>query len=1425
MYRFYIRDSDKKRLVEYPMKEVQFLCDQLGMDFKQDMRYRWFLEQALICLLPMGWRQEQDYKGKFQFHNMNTSATTEKHPLLYKFRKAFARLVYNDPDEGKEVPINESIKTHIPKDIAISTHDEQLKIFAELLQKSNIDENSSREDKLREVIKDAEEFYDTLFARITDTVPAQYENSVEYLLVEPEKMYETAMNLGINKEYKLVWIARMAIILPLPPFWKKVADQLGNEMYFNLELNKMISLHPARTSLLKLIRRLRDQRRGVYIKTLKFYDKECKPFEINMMNFIKGDLTRIYLSEVPDINFQRRAKFYRPKITMGHALNDIMVLNIAKTIGIKLDQEIHLLTPLYGYLEKYRNSAESDTWEFRYTLEGKSYWYNSKLNKSSKIFPYKDEVKEYINSFRTETYSKVKKKVRVYMQRHAEFKIKGKILFEDSRKLAIKMMENLILKRIGFIEKLEEIDLREYVAKLSAVPEYQQLINLIFTCPFKFTTRLQPSIKEIKLESDQEHSSYDIPDRFGVDRSSSLSKFYEDEGHLSDSDRYSTNTLNSIQIITPDEILDIKSQQDSIPPRDYDDIFKLSKESVLNLRVDRTNQRRKTFDQFQPEAPIAEVVRRERRISSTCSIEIIHDSTDYMQQETEEQMQSEPDQSPENFNLDYDELNNLKYTEEPDSGLKECEMIRSNTDTPHITEENQEVSELRPKFNRSLTGRAKTLVNIRNKEFSQRRHFKSTTLPAKYFNKFVINQISNKQLPTIQELHNEITSHRSIETIIENLQSESETEMKSENESNQVNKPVVSNPINTGNLDVIVIPSAEPILESSNEFDNLAESFIKPTSSLIHSTSSIGDSSPSSPRQTPQLNSSRSLVPEHTIQNISIQPSLPESDTTNLSGSSIEPIAESSIPIPKSRDLSRQNSNTFPSSEAYLRIKKKSISNRKIHKERKIEPLMSKVLITACEPEVSNTPREEDHLDSEIDQSQKPPENLPKADLERDEIEFKPQLSADMVETSMMKEESKIQSDLVKEESISKHDISDHQGDDMKSIIDEYKSFIFSEARKEISINTSLERYRIKEQGVFSSKIQIKPTKSLKQILNTKFSFKFTSPRASSDLISNTNPELKISSIKYEKKDRKRFFMYYVNTIGHPFRPNKSVIEKFSSYKIQPPQILAMGKRLGLKVSPREFESSESDLLWIVQMQLLVTMPPDFRSPYMNKKVIHWPIGTHPGDSYFEFMLKYHRVERTKYLDTLELHDQMTDLIYNSWLKFMDTKHKSYYYNFLTCHKSYLSPFDGTLSAVPIDFTASRLIELMTEDETISKQVIITQFLKYMYRSSDHLYSSPNNPSNLSKAQSLHYLMENTIPSKQSHKHKQVPYIKEYQFDNPTLSESFSLPSIRRSPMASTFSHTPSAAQVAPRYSPPPLISIIGVSPRNIKNFKNRQHV
>lgn len=109
-----------------------------------------------------------------------------------------------------------------------------------------------------------------------------------------------------------------------------------------------------------------------------------------------------------------------------------------------------------------------------------------------------------------------------------------------------------------------------------------------------------------------------------------------------------------------------------------------------------------------------------------------------------------------------------------------------------------------------------------------------------------------------------------------------------------------------------------------------------------------------------------------------------------------------------------------------------------------------------------------------------------------------------------------------------------------------------------------------------------------------------------------------------------------------------------------------------------------------------------------------------------------------------------------------------------------------------------------------------------MYKSSDKLYAET--PSNLSKSQSLHYLMENTIPSKLANLRKKHISIKQDQMnENQQLPDSFSLPSISRAHMYSSFSTKKSQPSLSPINSDcPPHISITGVSPRNIRFGKNR---
>lgn len=93
VFRVVTKDADGPVTREYPMKEARSVATQLGMDMEADSELIWFLKQALVALLPQGWKKETDPKGRIKYHNTQTNATTATHPLLYQYRIAFFRLL------------------------------------------------------------------------------------------------------------------------------------------------------------------------------------------------------------------------------------------------------------------------------------------------------------------------------------------------------------------------------------------------------------------------------------------------------------------------------------------------------------------------------------------------------------------------------------------------------------------------------------------------------------------------------------------------------------------------------------------------------------------------------------------------------------------------------------------------------------------------------------------------------------------------------------------------------------------------------------------------------------------------------------------------------------------------------------------------------------------------------------------------------------------------------------------------------------------------------------------------------------------------------------------------------------------------------------------------------------------------------------
>ncbi len=93
LFLIYTKEDSETVVKEFPRTEVAMIAELLGFDLDQDVHFYWFLKQALLELLPKGWKRESSPAGKVMYHNPNSQVTTETHPLVYRFRAAFAKLL------------------------------------------------------------------------------------------------------------------------------------------------------------------------------------------------------------------------------------------------------------------------------------------------------------------------------------------------------------------------------------------------------------------------------------------------------------------------------------------------------------------------------------------------------------------------------------------------------------------------------------------------------------------------------------------------------------------------------------------------------------------------------------------------------------------------------------------------------------------------------------------------------------------------------------------------------------------------------------------------------------------------------------------------------------------------------------------------------------------------------------------------------------------------------------------------------------------------------------------------------------------------------------------------------------------------------------------------------------------------------------
>ncbi len=133
-------------------------------------------------------------------------------------------------------------------------------------------------EALERAFDSATNYYRKLLPEGEMTCPGEIEKSEAYQYADVAKVLELACEYGIAYETEpyLVWIARMALCLPLPPFWRKKTIGEG-QLYLNLEHDVITTVHPASEFLFSFIDQVRicvfRQRQTVLRTSLLFLNR------------------------------------------------------------------------------------------------------------------------------------------------------------------------------------------------------------------------------------------------------------------------------------------------------------------------------------------------------------------------------------------------------------------------------------------------------------------------------------------------------------------------------------------------------------------------------------------------------------------------------------------------------------------------------------------------------------------------------------------------------------------------------------------------------------------------------------------------------------------------------------------------------------------------------------------------------------------------------------------------------------------------------------------------------------------------------------------------------------------------------------------------------------------------------------------------
>lgn len=1211
---------------EFPRQEVQAIAELIGFDLDLDTPFLWFLKQVLMTLLPKGWKRESCPWGQVCYFNQTSGVTTETHPLLFRYRTAFLKLLRyrllrrSDPGLVAE-----------PED-----SEREPSAYEQLQFTSLISLQTPPSPLLQSALKDSEEFYSSLVSYEAPSIPAFLESSALYQQADPVQVRDTAKKLGIQYAFKLYWLARLTLALPLPPGWEQVRDSYGEKRYMAYSYNVVVEESPALAFMQKLVSRAMYGGNVERPTMMRFYDKHMMPYVVDLAALGMGERTyRLQTENLHYIREIRSKDMYHPNTCdWTDTVQGLLLVHLAVCAGVNFSTELHLLGAVDRFIRSCKKQGVFKMWAFRVLSQGQFYWFNESEDRAYSSFPYVKSIRRFVEKRRKKVEKRLEGKTRERGERHDLFERFGEAFTAEIATLAVKTMQTYLE---SWVE--EEASLSKPTIYLSSVldPAVSLFtpLNLLYSNPYRLSGLsflIDKDDKDARLSSDSETEagttlawetvtrvvkSEDKPKSGGLFKNKKLLKaktefkrkmirsrtFKPPQERGSGSLALPPRARSSQELSAPISLIEEYGESSGTPSsEDSESDAVFSEEERPNLAEVAAEQ------ESNESAEEKETEEKQGDIPPERSTELIEERVVPPDQLTG--LTKEPENHQEIISPPIEVQNSIEIAVPP---------LPCPVSTPPAKEEKTE----------SVTDRSQHQGSSRGAPSGVSSRASKRLAPSRTNSRPGTGLLLAGQQPllpeTVRTLKREPTRHWPL-------------------------LPANPTPRNSNTGETL-----PPLRDAGNNplEDSPTMTPDKPLSPLSPLTPSVSSRSLHDSLSPAGHNGSLSRSQTRT----GLLPQFPLPPLVPIAETKPEHSSKQDANNKANRELFGQFSNAVVGS--FLTIvesaqeKKEPEAPQEASKDVKREEEESKVQLTnwlASKDVITGLGK----LFLPVIKAPVPELSLPP--VHRNTQVFLPivyhsdSLSISAGESSPVPRKSVLMPGQRRE------------------------SFIMSESVSLLKVPVSLNR----RASMLGRRSSILPSPEPK-VASLSKDF-VLSPGQKSEapvFITPAKPAVPLTT------QRVQDFLHYLDVVGFPMSTQAEVKSYPAKQEILPMHVIKMGKRLGMKVTSQKYNSAESDLLWIALLQLTAPSPCQSRLG-LPQQVAMLPFKSHPGDEFFLLMSDFNRKLRARELDQLSKPEKVKSLVSESWLCLTTRLNIPYLYNFLTGERIALKKAQATLQELDL---------------------------------------------------------------------------------------------------------------------------------------------